>query len=85
MSVSVAHASEDEVDEVIGAVEDVISGRNPAHCVMAFLALAIILQKPQASREEVIDGVKGASEWIALYLSQVDENEGKDGSEITLN
>lgn len=83
---AVSHANSDEVELVMDAIEPVIDGMNPAHCVMAFLALAIILQKPHASREEVVSGVKGASEWIALYLSAVDEaEEGVEGNRITLN
>lgn len=85
--VSVSHASSDQVEHIIELLEPLLMEEDPAHCVMAFLAMSIIIQKPKASREEVILGVQGASEWIALYLSEVDQmdRDGVDGNKVTLN
>ncbi len=84
MPVAISHANPEDVEEVMDLIESSIEGKDPKHCVMAFLALSIILQKPHASREEVIMGVQGASEWIALFLSKVDEMDGSE-SKVTLN
>ena len=46
-----------------------------AHAVIACLTLAIILIKENVTPDEIQFGVKGASEWLCLYLTSPSESD----------
>lgn len=66
--ISLVSASGEEIYEIIQGIESVIEGYSRAHCIIAMLALVITCQKPDATPEEIQEGVKGVSEWICTYL-----------------
>lgn len=62
-----------EVEEVVGKIEEAVKGESIHTILMACLSIVIFLQHPDISNEKLRDGVKGASEWIAMFISGVDE------------
>lgn len=62
-------ASATDVDKVVELLKPILDENHPAVCVMAFLAMCIMLQRPYTSRLEVMEGVRTVSEWIAMYLN----------------
>lgn len=67
--ISFTSASAVDVDHVVELLKPILDQNHPAVCVMAFLAMTIMLQRPYSSRAEVMEGVKTVSEWIAMHLS----------------
>lgn len=67
--ISFTSASAVDVDHVIELLKPILDDNHPAVCVMAFLAMSIMLQRPFTTRPEVMAGVKTVSEWIAMYLN----------------
>ena len=61
-----------EIDRVIGMMEEVLTGEDSQVVMMACLASAIIIQIPHITQEQLISGVKAASEWVALLKSSID-------------
>lgn len=62
-------ASAEDVDKVVELLKPILDQNHPAVCVMAFLAMCIMLQRPYSTRSEVMEGVRTVSEWIAMYLN----------------
>lgn len=73
-SITYSQANGEELGRLIAAMEKVLIGEKEHHVVMACLALAITIQCPSLSPEQLAKGVKGVSEWIALFASSLDEN-----------
>jgi hypothetical protein len=46
--------------------------------VVTMLAGALLVQQPDLSGEQVVEGVKGLSEWISMFLSSQHPVEKKD-------
>lgn len=69
-----ATATGESISAIISEIEPILyqlkASRSQA--VIALLALAITLQNPYISAEDVQEGVKGASEWICLFVSGKD-------------
>ena len=61
-----------EIDRVISIMEEHLVGEDAQVVMMACLASAIIIQIPHISQEQLINGVKAGSEWIALLKSSID-------------
>ena len=43
--------------------------------LLALMTLFFTLMKPTITAEEVVEGIQGASQWICLYLSELDMTE----------
>ena len=43
--------------------------------LMAVLSLALMIQMPSINSQELHQGVLGASEWISLYLSSIEDGD----------
>jgi len=67
------------LDKILPAVAD----EDPRVILLSVLSIALILQHPDIDPEDLSLGVKGASEWIALYLSTLTEAESV--TPLTLN
>lgn len=70
-NITYTKASGAELERLINAMERVLVGEREQHIVMACLALVISLQVPDITSEQLAKGVKGASEWIALFGSSL--------------
>ena len=66
-----------EIQDIVEAMEPVLEGKLSANVLMACLALAIIIQCPNLTPEQLSTGVRGASEWIALYASSLEPSQEK--------
>lgn len=60
-----------ELDRLTAAMEDCLAGEKETHVAVACLALAICIQLPTITPDQLAAGIKGASEWIALYASSI--------------
>lgn len=49
-------------------MEKLFEGMTRSHVLMACLAESILLQHPGITPTDLSAGIKGASEWIAMYL-----------------
>ena len=65
-------ASGADIDRILTLMESVLSGQDEQHIVMACLALALMIQIPNIKLEQITAGVKGASEWITLFASELE-------------
>ena len=62
------------IEEVISDIEPSLRGKDSNEILMACLSIAVMLQGSEAlTLTQLVDGVKGASEWIALYHSSLDQ------------
>jgi hypothetical protein len=56
--------------------EDVAMGENKILVMIASLMLVFTIQYPEIDADELNDGIHGASEWIAFYLSGLKQQKG---------
>ncbi len=72
------YAEGKDVSRVISKIETAIGeDEDETVVLMACLSLALMIQHPQISNRQLMDGVLGSSEWIALYLTSLEDQ--KDG------
>ena len=69
-------ATGEQVGAIIDKIEGAITGEPKHHVLMACLTLALVMQYPNISAEELQEGVKRTSQFIAFYL------EGINGAQI---
>lgn len=67
MPITYAHATAAQVSKLCERVFNVLEGENPNQVNIACLTIAMLIQVPEITPENLVEGVKGASEWIALY------------------
>lgn len=77
MSTSVVQteASMDRVHQLVMKIEPALEGEEVQHILLASLVVAIAIQHDGITPTQLAKGVKGASEWIALYLDQVESED----------
>ena len=61
-----------EIDRIIGIMEEHLVGEDKQVVMMACLASAIIIQIPHITQEQLVNGVRACSEWVALLKSSID-------------
>lgn len=72
-----------DVERIISKIEPHIEGEQRSHIMMACLIVAIGMLKPDITLDKLVEGVKGASEWISLFVADT-SNEGEEGP-VTMN
>ena len=75
-----AEATGADIQKVLEAVQPVIADFPRTHVMMACLALALMVQDPELSIEELHDGVVGMSQWACLYLHRLEESKTQPGT-----
>lgn len=60
-------ASGAEVRALVDRIQDVVMGEKIDSINMACLAIAVIFHCPKITGPQLAAGIKGASEWMALY------------------
>lgn len=73
MGIRQVHVSPAELETVVATIQDSVMGVENTKVLMACLAIAISLQVKHLNEDTLVKGIKGASEWIALYANSVDE------------
>lgn len=63
------YATGEEVGKIAELMHPILETENPIHVLLAMLSLCFVLQDPDIDPDTLSAGVKGASEWIALFLS----------------
>lgn len=63
-----------DVQRVMETIVNAVEGEEDSAVIMGCLALAVSSQLENYNLQQVKDGIKGASEWIALYASSLDPN-----------
>ena len=66
----VTHATGEELFKVWAAVEPALEGFPVNVVIPALLAICFTAQRPDIDDEQLRQGVKGASAWIAMHLSE---------------
>lgn len=61
-----------DVHRTMTRIMTAVDGEPDSTVVMACIALAVASQVENYTVEQLRDGIKGASEWIALYASSLD-------------
>lgn len=69
MMVTEEHVPGEEVFQVVQALEPIIYAVPRAHGILACLSIAAALQAPDASMEQLQACVRGACQWMCLFLS----------------
>ena len=62
-----------EVEGCLDKIFPAVAEEDPRVLLLSVLSIAFILQHPDIEPDQLTMGVKGASEWIALYLSTLSE------------
>ena len=75
--ISTAHATGEEIFEIASRIEPALIGVPRGHAVISMLSIAITIMNPDISPEKLQEGVKGASEWICLFLAD-DPSQGQE-------
>lgn len=70
-SIIQAKATVADIKRLVQQMESVLVGEREDHVMMACIAMALSIQYPDLTREELSAGVKGASEWMATYISTI--------------
>lgn len=60
-----------QLERIVMMMETTLKNENKNHVMMACLSLVLILQVPDISGQQLIDGVRDVSEWVALYASTI--------------
>lgn len=68
-----AKATGSEIQAIVLAIEKATRNKNQDHVYMGCLTLALLLQNPNLTMDEMLDGVKAISEYVAMYLSGTGE------------
>jgi hypothetical protein len=64
-------AKGEEILKITAMMSDVVMGERADHVIMACLAMVISIQNPTITVEGLVEGVRGASEWIDFYLTSL--------------
>lgn len=64
-------ASGSDIERIMDKIEDALEGEATSHIMISCLALALIYQYPNISVEQLEEGVRGASEWISMFISDI--------------
>ena len=83
MPITQVDKSGEEVARIVNAMEQVFGDENREVMLMACLSLSILIQHENITMEQLQAGVLGASEWIALYLTSLEEQE--TGEKLVVN
>ena len=75
--ITYSQATGKDIESIVSAMESCLIGRNSSHITMACLAVALIIQEPNLAPQQLADGIRGASEWIAMYVGSLNESETK--------
>lgn len=70
-----ATATAEEVKVIVDKIGPILDGESTQHVLLACLFIAFVIQNPDIKREDLAEGIKGASEYIALFL---DSKEAKE-------
>lgn len=68
-----------DIKRIIDKIEPVINNEEHSHVMMACLVITIGMLKPDITLDQLIEGVKGASEWISLFVAEL------PGEETSIN
>lgn len=71
-------ATGSEVYEVIAKIEPALEGVSRKLAIISCIAIAVTAMNPDMTEDEVQAGVKGCSEWIALYVSGIGDKLPKE-------
>lgn len=71
-TIQYTQATSQDVLEVLNAIEPAVEGRATGVVNMACLALVLFNLKPSITLDEMVEGVKAASEWMGLYVLGTD-------------
>lgn len=74
-------ATGEEIHAVMKNLEMALKGVPRGHAVIACLAMVLSIMNPNLTEQQMKDGVYGASEWLATFLSYLDEG----GKKATVN
>lgn len=61
-----------DIARIVQLIEAATEGEEPSYISIACMAVAICLEHPQISPEQLSQGITGCSEWIALFLTDTD-------------
>lgn len=67
--ISLTRATGAEIGRIVDEVTPILGKEDPIHVLMACLSLAIVVQDPEITPEDLARGVKETSEFIACFLS----------------
>ena len=68
-----ASATGSQIQEIIEQIEPFLIDKPQHHVLIACLSVAILLMDPNISPEELQEGVKGASHYLVMFLSGMDD------------
>lgn len=62
-----------DIQRVVGKIKAAVAEEDEDAILMACLSIALIFQCPDITHEQLAKGVRGCSEWIALYTTSPEE------------
>lgn len=71
--VTTKYTSAGDISRIVEGIYERYSEETPEALMMSCIATAILLQDENITLDQLRDGVMGASEWIALYISSLDD------------
>lgn len=71
MDIETTRATYAEVEPLIKKIVDSVDGEPMLLVNMACLAISMVIQHPGIKGPELAEGIKGASEWMALYAESL--------------
>lgn len=64
-----AHATGEEVSQVVMGIEESLVGVQKGVAIIALLSMTIMLMKPEIATEDLHDAVRDTSQYICLLMS----------------
>ncbi len=68
MGITYIKATGEDIGRIVGRIENVIDGERVTNISIACIVVAIQVQKPNISQEELVAAVKNVSEFMAANL-----------------
>jgi len=68
-AISEAHASGEEIFELVSKIEPALYGVERGKALIACLSLAVTIMNPDIEPQQLQEAVSGASKWICLFIS----------------
>lgn len=62
---------ETKLQEMMQKVSDGLEGQQTTDVIAGCIAVALIANYPHLTLDQIMDGIKGASEWISAYVVDV--------------
>jgi hypothetical protein len=75
---SLIHTSTEDVHRIIYKIEQAVDDEDDDDIMVACLSMALFYQFPHISISQLVEGVRGVSEWMVAFADSLDTPKSKE-------